>query len=157
MAKPNKENIVTEILLMLESGTVRHACLAKVAKKWQISVRTFDRHWKTANEKHAETQSAIQNSIASISAEVFRENFTGRILTKLERQEILTQIALGEIKLTKYIVADGFIEERDVVPSWSDRKAAIAELNKMDGAYAAEEDPSGEISEIKVIRIGNGA
>lgn len=156
MAKPNKENIVTEILILLESGISRRDCLAKIVKKWQMSDRTFDRHWKVANEQHAETQYSIQNSIATISTEVFRDNFEGHVLTRLERQSILTQIALGQISLTKYIVADGFIEEREIVPSWNDRKAAIAELNKMDGSYLNEIETENEIHEIKITRI-NGS
>lgn len=58
------------------------------------------------------------------------------ILSKHERQEILTQIAKGEIPLVKHIVCDGVIQEVDVVPAWADRRAAIAELNKMEGDYA---------------------
>lgn len=157
MSKNPKENIITEILVLLESGITRKDCLPKIVNRWQISDRTFDRYWKTALENHAETQSTIQSSIAEISIEAFRENFTGKILTVLERKEILTQMALGNIPLTKYIVCDGTIQEREVVPSWSDRKAAIAELNKMEGVYVAEEKPEDEIQEIKVIRIGNGA
>ena len=53
-----------------------------------------------------------------------------------EIQEILTQIAKGEIPLVKHIVCDGVIQEVDVVPAWADRRAAIAELNKMEGDYA---------------------
>lgn len=157
MSKPNKENIVTEMLILLESGISRADCLAKIVAKWQMSVRTFDRYWKTAQEQHAETQNAIQSSIAEISIEAFRENFTGKILSVLERKEILTQMALGNIPLIKYIVCDGVIQEREVVPNYNDRKAAIAELNKMEGVYASEEETPEDIQEIKVIRISNGA
>lgn len=157
MSKNPKENIVSEILVLLTNGTTRKDCLPKIVERWQISDRTFDRYWKTALEQHAETQNTIQNSIAEISIEAFRENFTGKILTILERKEILTQMALGNIPLIKYIVCDGVIQEREVVPNYNDRKAAIAELNKMDGAYAVEEETPEDIQEIKVIRISNGA
>lgn len=53
-----------------------------------------------------------------------------------ERMQVLTQIMRGEIKLKKHIVCDGVIEECEVVPDWTDRKNAIAELNKMQGDYA---------------------
>jgi len=61
----------------------------------------------------------------------------GSIISSVERMEILTKIAKGEIPLKKHMVCDGVIEEVEVVPDWMDRKNAIAELNKMDGAYAA--------------------
>lgn len=153
MAKANKDTIVTEILLLLESGISRRDCLSKIVKKWQMSDRTFDRHWKVANKIHTETQSEIQNSISETAIEVFRENYTGHVLTKLERQAILTQIALGNLQLTKYIVADGVIQERDVVPNYADRRAAIQELNKMDGAYLSDIDPDEEITEVVIRRI----
>lgn len=53
-----------------------------------------------------------------------------------ERMQVLTQIMRGEIPLKKPMVCDGVIELIDVVPDWMDRKAAIAELNKMGGDYA---------------------
>jgi hypothetical protein len=61
----------------------------------------------------------------------------GSIISAVERMEILTKIAKGEIPLKKHMVCDGVIEEVEVVPDWMDRKNAIAELNKMDGSYAA--------------------
>lgn len=54
-----------------------------------------------------------------------------------ERKEVLSQIARGEIPLKKPMVCDGDIVEVPVVPDWMDRRNAIAELNKMDGSYAA--------------------
>lgn len=144
-------------MILLDSGITRRDCLSKIVAKWQMSDRTFDRYWKVAQEQHGETQSIIQKSITDISIEAFRENFTGKILTILERKEILTQIALGNITLSKYIVCDGVIQEREIVPNYNDRKSAIAELNRMEGVYAAEEETPEDIHEIKVIRISNGA
>lgn len=60
----------------------------------------------------------------------------GLIMGIKERLEILTQIARGEIPLSKPMVADGIIEMVPIVPDWMDRKNAISELNKMDGSYA---------------------
>lgn len=153
MAKPNKDNIITEILLMLESGTGRKQCLSKIVSKWQISDRTFDRYWKSANEVHGENQIKIKEAISEISIETAKADFKGRILSKLERQAILTQIALGELPLVKYIVADGVIQEREVAPNYADRKAAIQELNKMDNAYADDINPDEELTEIVIKRI----
>lgn len=82
-----------------------------------------------------ELQAIQTRTEESIAREV--EARTAKILTQIERQEILTQIALGQIPLKKPMVCDGKIELIDVVPDWMDRKSAIAELNRMDGSYAA--------------------
>jgi hypothetical protein len=94
--KPNKENIITEILIELEKGVERGKCLAKVGKSWQISDRTFDRHWKTANDRHKQTQEATQKALAYISIEAEKERFKKAILTKDESLVLLTEIAMSK-------------------------------------------------------------
>ena len=65
------------------------------------------------------------------------EDTTGDTVMKaVERMQILTQIARGEIQLTKPMVVDGIVQLIPVIPDWMDRKNAISELNKMDGSYA---------------------
>lgn len=155
MAKHDKDRIVTDVLLMLESSVKRNVCLAKICEKWQISPRTFDRYWKEANDINGESQIKIKEAISEISIETAKADFKGRILSKLERQAILTQIALGELPLVKYIVADGVIQEREVAPNYADRKAAIQELNKMDNAYADDINPDEELTEIVIKRISD--
>ena len=59
-----------------------------------------------------------------------------RIMTIAERMEWLSKVALGEIRVKQPFVIAGKIMEYPAEPSISDRKAAIAELNKMDGSYA---------------------
>ena len=58
-------------------------------------------------------------------------------MQRAERMEIPTKIARGNIKLGKPMVVDKVIQVIEVVPDYMDRKNAIAELNKMDGNYAA--------------------
>lgn len=71
-----------------------------------------------------------------------------KVLSVIERKHILSEIATGEVKIKKFIVCDGIIEERDAVPDSTDRKNAIAEFNKMEGAYTpinvANTDKSGK-------------
>lgn len=70
------------------------------------------------------------------------------IMSRAERMQTLTDIARGKIQLQKPMVCDGQIELIDVVPAWSDRRDAIAELNKMDGEYSAIK------KEIKINKVG---
>lgn len=126
----------------LRKGEARKKILAKFVKKWQsASVRTFDRRLEVAEKAIRGELDAI-NSKALDQVEEKAKELSKEILTSLERQVILSQIARGEIRLKKpMIVAGGSglgssVEHVDVDPDWTDRKNAIAELNKMDGAYA---------------------
>lgn len=94
--KPNKENIITEILVELEKGVERGKCLANIGKKWQISNRTFDRHWKTANDRHKQTQQATQKALSELTIEAEKERFKKAILSKDESLVLLTEIALSK-------------------------------------------------------------
>ena len=117
-------------------GKKRKEVLAKFVKKWQTSDRTFDRVWKEANRQHSELQQEAKQAANKVYIETAENAAKEAIMSKIERQQILTQIARGEIPLKKPIVVDKQIEEIEIVPDWMDRKAAIAELNKMDGDYA---------------------
>jgi len=61
------------------------------------------------------------------------------IMGKAERMELLTKMAKGEMKIKTPVVIAGKIMEYPAEPTASDRRAAIAELNKMDGSYAPAE------------------
>lgn len=67
-----------------------------------------------------------------------KEAINEAVMSRTERQQVLTQIARGQIPLKKAMVVDGQIEYIEVIADWMDRKSAIAELNKMDGEYAPE-------------------
>ena len=56
-------------------------------------------------------------------------------MSVLERQHVLTQIATGKLVLSKPMVVDKQVQFIECVPDYNDSKAAIAELNKMDGSY----------------------
>lgn len=134
--KPNKENIITEILIEIEKGFGFNHCQDVFGLNWALPPTTFKRYWKIASQRYREQQLANQNILAGISLEAEKERLKKAILTKDERMEILSQIARGEMEMTKHIVCDGVIQEREIDPAWNDRKNAIAELNKMDGSYS---------------------
>lgn len=135
MAK--SEVYITFITDHLKRGIVeRNKVLSKFVKKWQVSDRTFDRNWKKALSAFTDYQKRLQKEKDEISIEAEKEAFREGVLDKTERMQILSQIARGEIPLTKPMVVDKMIQEVDVVPDWMDRRNAIAELNKMDGSYA---------------------
>lgn len=62
----------------------------------------------------------------------------GEIIDRAKRMHILSQIATGALRIQKVFGSEIGPVSMEVEPDYSDRKSAIAELNKMDGQYAAE-------------------
>lgn len=156
MAKVKADQLkqIEFIKTALRSGSKRGKIWQKFGKIWQnMSERTFDRRLKEAEKDLQEEQKRIQKEAEKgIQKEI--EQRKSKILTTIERKEILTQIALGKIPLKKPMVCDGVIELIDVVPDWMDRKNAIAELNKMDGDYAPQKlDHTTKGNEIRQFNI----
>jgi hypothetical protein len=134
--KPNKELIVNEILGEMDFGITYKECMQLNQSKWKLTEGTFVRYWKEASARYLAANEREQKAKEVVRVQMAQESLKKAILSKHERMEILTQIARGEIPLVKHIVADGMIQEREVVPSWKDRRDAVAELNKMEGDYA---------------------
>lgn len=137
MANPSKQHIIDAIIKQIRVGKERGKVLAKIGKEWQLSDRTFDRLWKTANEQHRELQDKAREAADKAYIEAMAEAAKQAVMSEQERKEVLTKIGRGLIPLTKPMIVDGILEMVPVVPDWMDRKNAIAELNKMDGSYAA--------------------
>lgn len=134
--KTNHTIEIDFIKTLLAKGYDRKDILQQFTKTYKkCSVKTFDNRLKVAKGQ-------IQAELSNISKKM-NEGITkdlearkANILSVIERQEILSKIARGEIPLKKAMVCDGMIQEVEVVPDWMDRKNAIAELNKMEGDYA---------------------
>jgi hypothetical protein len=132
------------IVACLKNGEQRGKVLVKVGKKWGTSKSAFDRLLKIAKQQHAAEQQAIKKHLDELEVQAAIEARKKDILTADERKELLTKIAKGEIEIptkdakwdqaTKKFVMLSFIE----LPSHTARISAIAELNKMEGSYAAE-------------------
>ena len=142
MLKPSKQIIIDFIIDGLKNGKDRGKLLAIIGKKWQISQRTFDRHWKTANEQHAIKQQVIKKELDILDMSAAIEARKKAIMSADDRKEYLTKIILGEIevpyseakwdKSTDKFVKIPFVE----LAGHAARINAIAELNKMEGEYA---------------------
>lgn len=96
--KPNKENIITEILIELEKGIGFSECLALFGTKWGLPKTTFSRYWKTSNERHLINQQATQKLLAEQSTIEDLERLKIGILDKTEALKILTDIAKEPLK-----------------------------------------------------------
>jgi len=136
MPKPNKQVIVDEIAKLVELGKSYTQVMAVNGRKWQMPERTFNRYWKTANQQHTVKQQAIKEKLTAIDTAAAIEARKKAIMTADERKELLTKLITGEIKAKRPFVIGGKIMEYPEEPTHRDRISAIAELNKMDGAYA---------------------
>jgi hypothetical protein len=153
MPKPSKQTIIDAIIKGIEQGKDRGKLLATIAKKWQISNRTFDRHWKVANIQHAERQSRIKEKLAKVDEDAAIEARKKAIMTSDERKELLTSIANGTLRIKKPFVIAGKIMEYPAEPDHTDRKNAIAELNKMEGDYAPTKIKATVTSSVPILSL----
>jgi hypothetical protein len=136
----------TEFIRLVASGlTQTNAYRQAVAKNGaskklceQKGCRLAKRYALEIQQERERLQRVVQAAADSKVAKI--ESM--RILSKAERMEYLSNIVRGEIKINEVFVINGVIKEHLVEPSISERRAAIAELNKMDGAYAPIETKS---------------
>ncbi len=169
MPKPNKQIVIDAIIKGIEIGKDRGKLLATIGKKWQISQRTFDRYWKTAQQQHISKQDALKKELAEVDKQAAIEARKKAIMTAEERKEYLTRIINGEIEVpyteVKYNAGLKIFETFEFMElaSHTARINAIAELNKMEGDYAptkvANTDKEGNdvppLSESQVDKILN--
>jgi len=134
--RPDKEHHILRLLDDMDFGIDRAQALSSFSERCQLNTRTFDRYWQEAKKRYIAAAKIEHELMQIVKHEHLAKLEISKIMDKFERMEILTQIARGEIPLKKPMVVDGDIEEVEIVPAWMDRKAAIAELNKMDGEYA---------------------
>lgn len=151
--KLDKATAVKSILSDLKKGIDKPSILSKIARKCpKTNERTIRRWYDEANEKY---NSFMQKALPIIEAqeiEVLGTSARVGILSKLERQKILSDIAQGNVFYIKQVPTKFGIVDVEARPSWSDRKAAIQELNKMDNAYA-DIDPDGDIEGIEILGL----
>lgn len=128
--------IIDEILTDIDFGVDRQTVLAGFVEKWRLSERTFDRYWASARSRYQALNLKAQKAKEEVYIQEEKKAAKKAILNKHQRQEILTQIALGELNFKKEVATKMGIVGLQAIPDFADRKAAIAELNKMDGDYA---------------------
>jgi hypothetical protein len=94
--KPNKENILIDILIELEKGTAYKECLSVIVGKYPMTERTFTRYWTKGQQRHAIKQRDAQSKLNEVYIDNLENTLKTAILTKNEALEILTKIAKAE-------------------------------------------------------------
>ena len=124
-----QETYISFIIDQLQSGNVeRGKVLAIFGKRWQTGVRSFDRYWKEANERHIEAQNKLQKVKDDIYIEAEKEALKRNILQKHEALEILSKIAKGTAKK---------VNEQIIIPTSAEQRGAIETMAKIEGWFAA--------------------
>lgn len=134
----NKQVQVDYIVSCLEKGETRGRILAKFLKKWQITVRTFDRLLKFGKDEHQAALLKIKARKEKLDLQNALNERQLQIIDVNERKQILSKIIRGDMPLKKPMVVAGKLRYPKIVPDWDNRRSAIAELNKMEGDYAPD-------------------
>lgn len=135
-AEITRESAIKSMIRDLKKGIDRKTILSKNVEKCQKSKRTVERWVDEAEKEYKGVANLILGKVSERKAEALGEAAKMDILSIAERQKILSDIAQGNVTITKPMMFMGAIIQAEVMPDFSDRKAAIAELNKMDGSYS---------------------
>lgn len=129
MAKPNKESIITDILIELNG--VNNQCskiLEKLRNKYNLSDRTFHRRWKEANERHKIAQLEQQKKISEGPIKVSQK--TIRAINK-KLLDIINNITIVEEKAYDMQLGKVVVYNRE--PNPMEIIEAIKEYNRING------------------------
>ena len=133
--KPKKEQTVNEMLLEIEMGTSYTECLKINGGLWGLPPTTFDRYWGEASKRYKARLDAIEEATTKVAVSMEVKALKKAILSKHERQVLLSKLATGEIRSWREVVTESGVIKLEYY-SASEAKQNIAELNKMDGDYA---------------------
>ena len=133
--KPKKEQTVNEMLLEIEMGTSYTECLKINGGLWGLPPTTFDRYWGEASKRFKARLDAIEEATTKVAVSMEVKALKKAILSKHERQELLSKLATGEIRSWREVVTEAGVIKLEYY-SASEAKQNIAELNKMEGDYA---------------------
>ena len=133
--KPKKEQTVNEMLLEIEMGISYTECLRINDGLWGLPSSTFDRYWAEASKRYKARLDAIEEATTKAAVSMEIKALKKAILSKHERQELLSKLATGEIRSWREVVTESGVIKLEYY-SAAEAKQNIAELNKMDGDYA---------------------
>jgi hypothetical protein len=126
--KPNKENIINDILIELEKGITFEDCFKLIQTKSNLVRSTFSSYWKIANERYKDIVNKRQSELNALSTDLEKERLKSAILTKHERILMAQGIAQGKAWKSGNVM---------VVPNAGDRIRALDFIAKVEGDYTA--------------------
>lgn len=155
--KIDKATAVKSILSDLKKGIGKESILRRVATSCDKNRATIYRWYSEAEKQFNIFKAKAEPIIEAKEIEALGELAKAGILSKIERQRLLSSFAKGEVRVKKEVITAEGIQEIESEPTVMERKAAIAELNKMDGEYAAiKTDITTQGEAINIISLGSG-
>lgn len=152
--KSDQHNQVEFIKDCLRKGEERKIILPKFTTIYRKSEKTFNNRLKEARKSiQGEQQRIQQEAEKGIQKDIIERK--SKIMTSIERQEFLTEIAKGEEMQVKELLKNGKIAIGKIIPNLTDRLKAIAELNKMQGDYAPTKSEISVTEKPKIIFPGD--
>jgi hypothetical protein len=149
LKKIDKETAIKLILDKKKQGIDEKTILKYFLDNFSFTEPTYY-NWKKEALKRFSTFAGV---IEAKELEAVGELAKAGILTKLERQKILSDIAIGDVTHLKEVATKFGVETLTVYPTWNDRRTAIAELNKMDGSYIIDPDTENEFKGFEIDEI----
>lgn len=152
--KSDQHNQVEFIKDCLRKGEERKIILPKFAEIYRKSEKTFNNRLKEARKAiQSEQQRIQQEAEKGIQKDIIERK--SKIMTSIERQEYLTRVLNGEVKTKQPFVVGGKIMEYPAEPTLAEKLKALAELNKMQGDYAATKSEISVTEKPKIIFPGD--
>ena len=131
--KPNKINIVNDILCYLEEGKRFEDVFKLILTKWQLSRTTFANYWKVANEDFLKTLEERKLLFENKATELYMESVESGLMTKFDKLKKLESIILSKTKFDKVFVSNGEQMIIQIEPDVTAVLKAIELHNKMTG------------------------
>lgn len=134
--KPNKEAIINDIITKLNEGISTPIILAETCSKLQKSERTAYIYINKAKQQLIKIDQKLNKRKEEVIISKAIKSVKKHILDTDKKKEILSKIATGDLVIKKPVLVNGKILQIECEPDYSDRRNAIAELNKMEGDYS---------------------
>ena len=147
--KPNKEHIITDILIELEKGTTFEDCFKLIKTKSNLVRSTFASYWKIANIRYKDSQNEVNNAKLNASIKEGVKAVKIGLKTKIERLLILQKLIdecleqLTTKQCNDTIVLDGEItpfkrlmNQRELNDTRKTLNELQKEISKIEGDYA---------------------
>lgn len=149
LKKIDKETAIKLILSELKKGISKASIFQNLSKNYNNSLKSFYNYFDEAEKLYKEFLSKVNPIIEAKEIEALGDFAKAGILTKLERQKILSDIATGKLTTWKEIGTKEGIQKAHMFNPIQ----AIAELNKMDGAYILDVDKDDEFKGFEIDEV----
>jgi hypothetical protein len=128
----SKQKRIDDIVSMLENGFERKEILQELAKTCKVSNRTLDYEINEAKTIHSERNKHKEEVRLSVTTETLKNAVNEAIISDMELEAILCQIAQGNLKIAEIVAGEAVLT--DIRPN--DMVNAIDKLFKKRGTYA---------------------